>query len=281
MILVITKHTLKSWLGLACVILATVGAAVSMPSTAASAFLEGDSAESDDPNAVEAGEEDDFSDLPEDTAIDWQCMGPDLCPPPIIDRPPPGNAALDTTTAAVIDRSEIAHYARQYAGDLQNPTSSAGYNTFYRVFRKNDCQNFVSQALRAGGWGDDDVGANTWYYDKEADGQTFWSPSWPLVGRFMTYVKRDDRRRGQFVRYFSDAAVGDVVFVDWSGPNPTLAPIHSMIVTRIDFWPGHSQFDLRLTYHTNNRVDKSLRALRADPNNDRAVWWLFHLYNSY
>jgi hypothetical protein len=231
--------------------------------------LAGDSGESSDPNAVEVGADDDFSDLPEETVIGERC---DMCPPPL---------GPQSMTGSVVDRSAIVVYARQYVGDIINYTSSAGYNSYYRVFRRNDCQNFVSQALRAGGWGDDEVGANTWYYDVEADGQTFWSLTWPLVGRFMNYVHRDGVRRGQFIRYAGDAEIGDVMFVDWNGPSPNLGPGHSMVVTRIDYWPGHRSFDLRLTYHTNNRVDKSWQALKADPANANAVWWLFHLYNSY
>ena len=40
-----------------------------------------------------------------------------------------------------------------------------------------------------------------------------------------------------------------------------------MVITRIDGTPGQPNFDIFVTYHTNNRLDKSMRALQADPNN--------------
>lgn len=96
----------------------------------------------------------------------------------------------------------------------------------------------------------------------------------------MTYARREGVPRGRFVRWFSHLQLGDVVLVDWNGPAPG-AFFHSMVVTRIVGVPGQPNFDLLLTYHTNNRLDKSLKALRADPANEGATWWGFHLFNSY
>jgi hypothetical protein len=176
------------------------------------------------------------------------------------------------------NRFGAAAYALQYVGDTrENHTrSTSGYNSNYVVF-PNDCQNFVSQALRAGGWTNDLPDSSTdsgpfWFYFNRLEG---WSTSWSAVSRFMQYAQHATGR-GRFVRYWSQVTFGDVVMVDWGNLDTPGPDYHSMIVTDVNYAPGHPEFDIKLTYHTNNRLHKSLNALKlANPN---ARWWAYHVY---
>lgn len=112
-----------------------------------------------------------------------------------------------------------------------------------------------------------------WFLDSWFD----YSASWAAVVPFMRYAQNSPGR-GRYVKYWSNVDRGDVVMVDWNGAATPPRQMHSAVVTRVDGSPGKPTFDLRLTYHTNNRLHKSLRDLvGANPG---ATWWAFHLYET-
>src|SRR5439155_11060748 len=128
----------------------------------------------------------------------------------------------------------------------------------------NDCQNFASQALFAGGWptiGDQftysPAYARAWWYVHGTIAPAY-SYTWSAVAYFTRFVQFHPER-GTFVRYWNQLDPGDLVQVDWDGDVHGLKPSHTMIVT----WVGYDQygFDLKLTYHTYNRRDRSLHEI--------------------
>jgi len=76
--------------------------------------------------------------------------------------------------------------------------------------------------------------------------------------------------RRAFKRYWSQVVPGDVVLVDWNAADGDGRPhiTHAAVVTRV------SANDIFLTYHTTNRLNKSLNALKAAPDNRNAAWWV-------
>lgn len=169
-----------------------------------------------------------------------------------------------------IGRTSIADYAKAYVGTV-NTDSSTGYNTSYLHFGQ-DCQNFVSQALKAGGWINQNVSLGpsdpqAWYYVPNAPAAPYYSYTWTVASQFEHHIAVTGRR--VYVRYWNQIQLGDVVLVDWNGPDASgrLHVDHSMIVTYRAL-PN----DLYLTYHTTNRLNKSLRALQSVNGNAR--WWI-------
>ncbi len=177
---------------------------------------------------------------------------------------PPGDGGGDG------GRNAIIAYARQYVGTL-NTDSSAGYNNAQYIHFTNDCMNFVSQALKAGGWTNQNPTADwsdprDWFY--YGGNPPVYTRTWSVSSWFARHIEVTGRR--SFVRYWSQVQPGDIVLVDWNGKDGDGHPhiIHSAIATTV----GAS--DIYLTYHTHNRLDKSLKALQADPANANAVWWV-------
>lgn len=162
--------------------------------------------------------------------------------------------------------SDVVAYAKQYA---------LNYNGAYVSF-SNDCQNFVSQALTAGGWKNDPsdvydrngVDDHQWWYGSGPPGSgVHWTYSWENTVDFQQYVELSGR--GTFVSYWSQAIPGDIVQVNWTGGTE---PDHSMIITAT----GATLDDIKITQHTTNRLNYPL----IDDMNSypKATWWLIQPY---
>ncbi|MBM7551228.1 amidase domain-containing protein [Thalassobacillus pellis] len=88
------------------------------------------------------------------------------------------------------------------------------YNPAYRHFT-NDCTNFISQCLRAGGvpmWGAPNRGKGWWYNDRS------WSYSWAVAHAFRWYLS--GARQGLKVQEMDspkDLIPGDVICYDFEG----------------------------------------------------------------
>lgn len=82
------------------------------------------------------------------------------------------------TPMAYANRRKVAAYALKYA---TSPSSN------YRFISSNDCTNFVSQALRAGGWYMKDGKSNSekaWYYRWRGLLPDEWAHSWTVANHF-------------------------------------------------------------------------------------------------
>ncbi|MCF6096930.1 amidase domain-containing protein [Thermovorax subterraneus] len=101
----------------------------------------------------------------------------------------------------------------------------------------SDCANFVSQALRAGGWpfanfGIDVTSPYAWYYDNKGTSSTSddkYSHTWSVAKKLYTFIVLDSNpRRGKNATtspypgttsdpYPDNTTIGDVIFYDWNG----------------------------------------------------------------
>lgn len=219
--------------------------------------------------------------LPEDT------RGP-TAGPPMADAPqgyqPRSRAERGRAgggTASLLERPSLFRFASLTGGAERgvayNPNAAVNYaltyvfnyNPAYRVYAENDCTNFTSQALRAGGWPFDETGTrtepDTWYY-----GNYTWttSYSWAAAHNFNLFFKQSGR--GMAAQYFSDLLTGDLVQADW-GPTPDGNISHSMIVTALDV--NNRAY---LTYHSTNTKNRSLDDLAAA--NPGTRWFGLLLY---
>jgi hypothetical protein len=128
-------------------------------------------------------------------------------------------------------------------------------NSAYRLYTDNDCTNFTSQALRAGGWPFDETGdralANTWYYGTFTFTTSY---SWAAAHNFNQFFAQAGRGFG--AQYFSQLIKGDMLQADF-GPVPDGNISHSMIVNQV--LNGVPM----ITYHSPGTANQSLDDFRA------------------
>ena len=169
------------------------------------------------------------------------------------------------------DREAELAYVAKYNGQQHGDYSTRGYNPKYEVSRSSnpwkeiettwdhksdidDCTNFVSQALHAGGWSED----STWNYRRvrlvpAGRGQATTggaSPAWENVRDFVSYSIDSGRAT---VVPVSKAERGDIIVASLHGGKPgtpDFHPDHMMIVT------GHTHDDNPLiASHGTNRFN--------------------------
>ncbi len=184
----------------------------------------------------------------------------------------PEEQLIAPQAAGTLNRNAIVSYAYQYWSS-PNPA----YKSYVDI--GNDCTNFASQALTAGGWCEV-VGfftfSSAWWYGS-ADAWPYHSNSWSVANSFYEFTK--NRPRALIAPYFSSMSVGDILQVDWNDANSNSVPDgyvdHTMIVTRKD-----SNGEIFLTYHSGANgipvFEKSISTLLSLKPNAR--WYGWHLY---
>ncbi|UQW99601.1 amidase domain-containing protein [Streptomyces sp. RerS4] len=147
-------------------------------------------------------------------------------------------------TGGAYDYTAMAKYAEKYWSN---------YNPAYRKFNGagGDCTNFISQALKAGGWkpvpGTSSDYRNWWY-----DG-TRQSVSWIGANEWAWFTLSNQRAANLANVYQMD--VGDIMQVDF---NKDGSKDHSMMVTY-----RSAKGMPYLTYHSTNTYRKSLASILA------------------
>lgn len=138
------------------------------------------------------------------------------------------------------------------------------YSDNYRRYG-NDCTNFISQAMRAGGWkytGDRRRHNSSWYYGSTHTIYT--SYTWAGAENWYWFAKKWSKRT-RILPHVKDMAKADVLQADFDRNNNIN---HTMIVTK----PGVNGNDY-LTYHTPSVHNRSLKKiLRKYPR----AWWYAH-----
>ncbi|GHB51443.1 hypothetical protein GCM10010347_21540 [Streptomyces cirratus] len=166
----------------------------------------------------------------------------------------PAPAKPKVKTGGTYDYAAMASYAEKYWSN---------YNPAYRKFTGagGDCTNFISQALKAGGWkavpGSTSDYRNWWY-----DG-TRQSDSWVGANEWAWFTLSNQRAANLANVYQTD--VGDIVQVDF---NKDGSKDHSMMVTY-----RSSAGMPYLTYHSTNTYRKSLASIIASYPN--AVYYAY------
>lgn len=144
-------------------------------------------------------------------------------------------------------------------------------NPAYGRIEPNDCTNFVSQALLAGGWTmvggtcDDRKDKDVWWFkpmDCRWVGGRPWSTevkaSFTWGGAQNLYWFMKESGRGAEVSDPMDLEIGDVLQMDMGAGHYNAGRIgHSMIVT------DKSATDLFLSYHEHHHIDEPLSAIRS------------------
>jgi hypothetical protein len=156
----------------------------------------------------------------------------------------------------LVDLNAVANYARKWWNSA---------NPDYRNWLPDeDCTNFVSQSLKAGGWAyttrwsSSKWWTSAWWYASDDQTRTWTASPW-----FYSFASN----RAILAPRVSDLRVGDVLQIDWTGDGSV---DHATIVTKKD-----ARNNLYLTYHSNNRLDKPLSDIRtAYPNAKYYAWKL-------
>lgn len=156
---------------------------------------------------------------------------------------------------AKYDGKQAAAYARKWA-----LKENSGYEKF-----DNDCTNFVSQSLLAGGWKQIDSSIldrkrdDVWWY-----GGTFAKASytWGGAENLARFFKA--KGRAEEVADAAKLGLGDVVQLK----NREGKIYHTMIVT------GENKGNLLLSYHTDNHLDEPLSKIQKRlPEGTVVLYW--------
>ncbi|MCQ8770661.1 amidase domain-containing protein [Streptomyces telluris] len=152
---------------------------------------------------------------------------------------------LTSTTKGGLDYKAMAAYAEKYWRN---------YNPAYRSFNSygGDCTNFISQALKAGGWkdaaGTDTSDYRKWWYNKSSQ-----SDSWVGANEWSWHTLSTKRATNLSNVYQMD--VGDILQMDFDGDG---SKDHSMMTTY------RSRMGVPyLTYHSTNTYRKSVASIIA------------------
>jgi hypothetical protein len=183
-----------------------------------------------------------------------RAIGPVPSNPLSLDRP--------INPEAQLNRNAIVSYAYTY---WQN------YNPSYRRFdnygQGGDCTNFVSQALRAGGWPD----VTGWYQSTSAWWYNYLNQTYTWINAHYWWWFTHDRPRGFITDSDRNLLVGDILQIDFNRDGYI---DHSMIVTYKD------SNDLYLTYHTNDTLNRPLSSIYSQyPTAIYHYWRLYDYFN--
>jgi Concanavalin A-like lectin/glucanases superfamily/Putative amidase domain len=198
-------------------------------------------------------------------------------------------------------------------GGTKNPPAgtacewgNAGYNPDYHWYRGEDCTNFTSQGLRAGGLPDSVRGGPhsdyAWWYDPTLawTGLPFASLSWvnaPSFKRFITNRNTPDTYqratiffsgRMTFAHYLNQGGInaieiGDIISIDLHDDTAPVRPTHNMFITKIDA-NSAGGIDVYVSYHGLNRRDRSLKSIirqqeNISPGGLPPFIWIIHVHD--
>lgn len=156
------------------------------------------------------------------------------------------------------------NYAHTYAGAA--PSTGYNYPTYW--YYAQDCANFMSQALRAGGWTDKSGNGaldnpNNWFYDNVYHVNT---NTWSAADWLINFIYTSGR--GYSLSAFTDLTLGDIMFADWGHNGTPGIPEHSMMLT---LKTSNDYTNIRFSYHTTDRYDYPLSLILSGMPN--SLYW--------
>ena len=170
------------------------------------------------------------------------------------------------------------------AADYAN-TYALHYNAYYRSYN-DDCTNFVSQALFAGGMpmqGEYGEGYLSWWYSISQGP----SNSWINVGLLKTYLTDDNPGGTQEAEwgpaqdrtpYTPNSIVeGDLIFYNWSGG---IGMDHVSMQVWIGTDPNSGMYGDLVDQHTTNRNDAFWSLYPYNPQRATTDYYLEHIWSS-
>jgi hypothetical protein len=182
-------------------------------------------------------------------------------------------ASLSTTTKAAglsagYRYADMMAYAEKHHHE---------YNDYFRVFKDNDCTNFISQIVGAGGWqttpGLSPEDPTKWFYARTTTGpdhtMDMWSHTWSAAENWYQFAVKHSRRVTP-LRDVYDLLPSDILQAVWDG-NTSHNMDHSMFVNDKRINDAGWLLEVYLTYHSNDTFDKPFQEiLAASP---KAAWF--------
>lgn len=140
----------------------------------------------------------------------------------------------------------------------------------------NDCTNFASQALRAGGWKDTTSLNSTqdasWFYKSSTNYAQTWSTAHGLKNRLTNGYELGATKLGKSFlgtgpEYLNNQIrVGDIILADWTGDGRY---DHTMVVTEVNF------SSTLVSYHSTDRKNYSMSDVSSSSPN--ATFIVYHI----
>lgn len=167
-----------------------------------------------------------------------------------------------------LDYYKMAEYARYWS----DTSSGNRYNSSYKRF-DNNCTNFLSQALFAGGWRQingsygnrNDTGI--WDYDLDY----YWNPSYTWTAS--SYLAYFSMRRSWNLGNIWNGLIGDILMTDWDPNGRSDGKIdHAMMVS------GSDSNGPRISQNSPHRRNIPLQmsiALAKNQGKTRIIWYGF------
>ncbi|MDP4014823.1 MAG: amidase domain-containing protein [Candidatus Nanopelagicales bacterium] len=196
-----------------------------------------------------------------------------------IDRTSPASSP-DATGPASEAHGEVATQGMSKANRLKvrdyARTWAKGHNPAYGDQWKEDCTNFVSQAVRAGGWsyvGDGSwsqrTESNKWgFYDMDPPYKlTYTTRTWGGATNFYQFGRFESRRL-TWTSHVSYLVAGDILQADFH-PEVEVGVDHSMVVTKA------TKKNTYLSYHTPNTLNEKFKDISK--RNPEARWFPLHV----
>jgi len=165
----------------------------------------------------------------------------------------------EAVVMTAINRQAVVDYAHEYWGP-----EDSDYNPDYRNFNGSggDCTNFISQALREGGWTD----VTGWYRSTSVWWYNLLNQSWTWINPQYWWQFAWNRPRVDHAAFVGDLVPGDILQMDF---NQDSSMDHSMIVTTKD-----GSGEIYLTYHTTNTEDRPFSEIFASNPNAWYYGWI-------
>jgi len=175
--------------------------------------------------------------------------------------------------AAPYSRNDMVNYAVQWA---------LGRNSRYADYG-NDCTNFMSQALSAGGWDyvdsphSDDPTA--WWYD---DGLRFNTNTWSVAHDLMVFAYWYSNPHRMYGYAGPLPRIADIVWADWDDANGNPGTDghmdHAMMLTAFNPMNGNDWNFMYVSYHTTDTLNSPMAVVeqKASARGPHAFYFLGH-----
>ncbi|RII40939.1 hypothetical protein DWB68_15345 [Galactobacter valiniphilus] len=150
------------------------------------------------------------------------------------------------------NKAAAVAYARKHA---------LSYNSNYHKYSGKDCTNFVSQAMRAGGWSQ--TGGTKWDVGAWWHGGVWDSNAWTVAETFYKFT-RNVSKRGAYLSRLAQTGKGDVIQAKRQKASDIS---HTMIVTK------KVGTTLYVSYHSNDRLDYPLAKFMASADFKGATYF--------
>ena len=174
----------------------------------------------------------------------------------------------------------MVKYALKWTGRPNNGDKTDDFNPEYPTVDGNNCANFVSQVLRAGGWGirpglqyqlsweSPDIWTPNYFYPMDT---TRMSHTWSVASFQYDYVRKHSSYKP--IANIREAQAGDLLYADWyperkkGGPDEKID--HVMVVTG-STWSGEPRISQKTPNRHNIPISKSQK--RADKQGLDVRW---------